>query len=123
MYGKRTKMHARIKRKSLKDEHPSDLSLKSTYKEKQTGSTVTISEPPQSLLSLKGIGNPLQIGAFAKRNWTPASIRIVSKLVSSYGGGEESRTPVRKYFLKDFSGRSHLIDIPSAARQMTGLLL
>lgn len=28
----------------------------------------------------------MQIGAFAKRNWTPASILIVSKLVSSYGG-------------------------------------
>lgn len=38
-----------------------------------------------------------------------------------FGGGEESRTPVRKYFLKDFSGRSHFIKIPAAARQMTGL--
>ena len=37
------------------------------------------------------------------------------------GGDEGSRTPVRKHFLKDFSGRSHFIDIPSAARQMTGL--
>lgn len=27
----------------------------------------------------------MQIGIFAKRNWTPASILIVSKLVSSYG--------------------------------------
>lgn len=27
----------------------------------------------------------MQIGAFEKRNWTPASILIVSKLVSSYG--------------------------------------
>jgi len=26
---------------------------------------------------------------FAKRNWTPASILIVSKLVSSYGLGEK----------------------------------
>ena len=54
---------------------------------------------------------------------TVASTPMVSKLSCFFGGGEESRTPVRKYFLKDFSGRSHLIDIPSAARQMTGLLL
>ena len=30
-----------------------------------------------------------------KRNWTPASILIVSKLVSSYGGGKGIRTLVR----------------------------
>lgn len=35
----------------------------------------------------------MQIGAFEKRNWTPASIRIVSKLVSSYGPRWETRTP------------------------------
>ena len=29
----------------------------------------------------------LQIKDFAKRNWTPIEIRIVSKLVSSYGTG------------------------------------
>ena len=34
----------------------------------------------------------LQIGAFEKRNWTPASIRIVSKLVSSYGPSSAART-------------------------------
>ena len=43
-------------------------------------------------LSLKSIGKPLQIGAFTKRNWTPASILIVSKLVSSYGGPDRIRT-------------------------------
>ena len=32
------------------------------------------------------------MGAFAKRNWTPASILIVSKLVSSYGAGGRTRT-------------------------------
>ena len=32
------------------------------------------------------------MGAFAKRNWTPASILIVSKLVSSYGGDKRDRT-------------------------------
>ena len=32
------------------------------------------------------------MGAFAKRNWTPASILIVSKLVSSYGAGGGGRT-------------------------------
>ena len=34
----------------------------------------------------------MQIGAFEKRNWTPASIRIVSKLVSSYGPSSAART-------------------------------
>ena len=35
------------------------------------------------------------MGAFAKRNWTPASIRIVSKLVSSYGARDGTRTRVK----------------------------
>ena len=39
-------------------------------------------------ISLNSIGKPLQTGAFTKRNWTPASIRIVSKLVSSYGADD-----------------------------------
>ena len=34
----------------------------------------------------------MQIGAFTKRNWTPTSILIVSKLVSSYGGPDRIRT-------------------------------
>ena len=34
----------------------------------------------------------MQIGAFTKRNWTPSSTLIVSKLVSSYGGLEGDRT-------------------------------
>lgn len=37
-----------------------------------------------SVIVNKGIGKTLQIGTFAKRNWTPTSILIVSKLVSSY---------------------------------------
>ena len=61
--------------------------------ENAKGSAATVSGTPRSLISLKGIGKPLQIGAFAKRNWTPASIHIVSKLVSSYGGDEGTRTP------------------------------
>ena len=71
---------------------PTDLSLKSIAGKNEKGSAATISESPQSLLSLKSIGKPLQIGAFAKRNWTPASILIVSKLVSSYGRGRKTRT-------------------------------
>ena len=34
----------------------------------------------------------LQIKDFAKRNWTPIKIRIVSKLVSSYGPSDRVRT-------------------------------
>lgn len=34
----------------------------------------------------------LQTGASAKRNWTPALIRIVSKRVSGYGAGNRTRT-------------------------------
>ena len=41
--------------------------------------------------------------------------------VFAFGGDEGSRTPVRRHFLKDLSGRSHFIEIPAAARQMTGL--
>ena len=37
------------------------------------------------------MGKPLQTGAFVKKNRTPASIRIVSKLVSSYGPSAEIR--------------------------------
>ncbi len=32
----------------------------------------------------------LRIKDFAKRNWTPIKIRIVSKLVSSYGAGKRT---------------------------------
>lgn len=39
----------------------------------------------------------------------------------TFGGDEGSRTPVRRHFLKDLSGRSHFIEIPAAVRQMTGL--
>ena len=58
----------------------------------KTGSAALVSEHPQSLFSLKSIGKALQIKDFAKRNRTPIVIRIVSKLVSSYGGPEETRT-------------------------------
>ena len=57
---------------------------------------------PQSLISLKSIEEALQIKDFIKRNWTPIKIRIVSKLVSSYGGIGGSRTPVRKQIHASF---------------------
>ena len=76
--------------------HPTDLSLNGMEGQNGKGSTVTISESPQSLLSLKSIEKTLQIGAFieafTKRNRTPASILIVSKLVSSYGPSDRVRT-------------------------------
>ncbi len=58
----------------------------------KTGSAALVSEQPQSLFSLKSIEKALQIKDFAKRNWTPIVIRIVSKLVSSYGGELGIRT-------------------------------
>ena len=58
----------------------------------QAGPAALISEQPQSLLSLKSIEKTLQNKDFAKRNWTPIVIRIVSKLVSGYGGPEGIRT-------------------------------
>ena len=35
------------------------------------------------------------------------------------GGGEGSRTPVRKRFNRTFSGRSYDLDIPSSTRHAT----
>ena len=54
--------------------------------ENEKGSAATDFGAPQSLISLKSVKKALQIKDFAKRNWTPIKIRIVSKLVSSYGG-------------------------------------
>ena len=45
--------------------------------------------------------------------------RMSSKLFCFGGGGEESRTPVRKHIHTGISERSHLLKIPSAARQVT----
>ena len=45
----------------------------------QTGSAALVSEQLLSLLLLKSIEKALQIKGFAKRNWTPTVIRIVSK--------------------------------------------
>ena len=56
--------------------------------ENEKGSAVTVSGVPQSLISLKSIEKALQIKDFAKRNRTPIKIRIVSKLVSSYGADD-----------------------------------
>ncbi len=36
-----------------------------------------------------------------------------------FGGGEGSRTPVRKRFNRTFSGRSYDLDIPSSTRHAT----
>jgi len=44
---------------------------------------------------VKSYGKAVAIQRFSKRNWTPASIPMVSKLVSSYGGDEGIRTLVR----------------------------
>lgn len=69
-----------------------DLLLKGLWAKMQTGSAAPISEQPQSLLLLKSIGKALQVKGFSRRNWTPIKIRIVSKLVSSFGTGSGSRT-------------------------------
>ena len=53
--------------------------------ENEKGFATTVFGTPRSLISLKSIEKALQIKDFAKRNWTPIKIRIVSKLVSSYG--------------------------------------
>ena len=62
-----------------------------------------MSRLPWSLLSLKGMGNPLQTGAFAKRNRTPDSILVVSKLVSIMNAATYSNTkytPSRPFVTK-----------------------
>ena len=60
--------------------------------ENEKSSAATVFGVPQSLISLKSIEKALQIKDFVKRNWTPIKIRIVSKLVSSYGRGAKTRT-------------------------------
>ena len=60
--------------------------------ENEKSSAATVFGVPQSLISLKSIEKALQIKDFVKRNWTPIKIRIVSKLVSSYGGDRGTRT-------------------------------
>lgn len=49
----------------------------------------TVSELPQSLL-VKKYRKSLVNRHYSKRNWTPIKIRIVSKLVSSYGAGDRT---------------------------------
>ena len=63
--------------------------------ENEKGSAAAVFGTPRSLISLKSIEKALQIKDFAKRNRTPIKIRIVSKLVSSYGGEDGIRTHVR----------------------------
>ena len=71
---------------------PLDLSLKGVVGENEKGSAATVSGTPRSLISLDSIEKALQIKDFIKRNWTPIKIRMVSKLVSSYGAGGGTRT-------------------------------
>ena len=71
---------------------PPDLSLKNVMEENEKGSAATVSGTPRSLISLKSVEKALQIKDFIKRNWTPIKIRMVSKLVSSYGAGGGTRT-------------------------------
>ena len=67
--------------------------VKRCYGRNEKGSVATDFGTPQSLISLNSIGKALQIRDFAKRNRTPIVIRIVSKLVSSYGRSAGTRTP------------------------------
>ena len=55
----------------------------------------------------------LEIRAFGQKERTAILIRIVSKLRFLFGGGGESRTPVRKPIHPAFSERSRLFEIPS----------
>ena len=52
--------------------------------------------------------DPLEIRAFRQKESTATLIPIVSKLRCFFGGGEGSRTPVRKQFHGMFSGRRRL---------------
>ena len=52
--------------------------------------------------------DPLEIRAFRQKESTATLIPIVSKLRFLFGGGEGSRTPVRKQFHEMFSGRRRL---------------
>ena len=58
--------------------------------ENAKGSAATVSGTLRSLISLNSIEKALQIKDFVKRNWTPIKIRIVSKLVSSYGASADN---------------------------------
>ena len=52
----------------------------------------------------------MQIGIFAKRNWTPASILIVSKLVSSYGYPDGIHTVIVRCRTEDQTVQVQVID-------------
>lgn len=51
----------------------------------------------------------------------PGIIMILAAVfaLSAFGGGEGSRTPVRKRFNRTFSGRSYDLNIPSSTRHAT----
>lgn len=55
---------------------------------------------------------PLEIRAFGQKESTAILIRFVSKLRCFFGGGEGSRTPVRKPFHRTFSGCRRLFTFP-----------
>lgn len=52
---------------------------------------------------------PLEIRTFRQKESTAILIRFVSKLRCFFGGGGGSRTPVRKLFHGNFSGRRRLL--------------
>ena len=66
---------------------------------------------------------PLEIRAFWQKERTATLIRIVSKLRFLFGGAGGNRTPVRKCFRGDFSGRreSFLFPRPSVDAHTHGV--
>lgn len=56
-----------------------------------------------------------EIKAFGQKERTATLIRFVSKLRFLFGGGGGSRTPVRKHFLGNLSGRRRLFLFPRHA--------
>lgn len=58
---------------------------------------------------------PLEIRTFRQKESTAILIRFVSKLRCFFGGGGGSRTPVRKHFLGNLSGRRRLFLFPRHA--------
>ena len=54
----------------------------------------------------------LEIGTFWQKESTATLIPIASKLRCSFGGGGGNRTPVRKCFLRNLSGRRESFAFP-----------
>ena len=65
---------------------------------------------------------PLEIRAFGQKESTATLIPIVSKLRCFFGGGEGSRTPVRKPVHMVFSERSRWLEFPgTVAHRQTAM--